>query len=148
MKGLKGNAPGFLIRGETLKSDIREGSRKVDPVVPEKLFYKIGEVSRITGVEPYILRYWESEFEVLEPQKSKTGQRHYRKGDIELILKVKRLLYEEGYTIAGARRRLIAEGKRREAPSKLINREGVIAFQTLKKVREGLESIFNILNQK
>jgi len=148
MKGLEGKAPGFLIRSDTLKSDIREGPGEVNPVVPEKLFYKIGEVSRITGVEPYILRYWESEFEALEPQKSKTGQRHYRKRDIELILKVKKLLYEEGYTIAGARRRLLAEGKRREAPSKLINREGVLAFQTLKKVRDGLESIFNILNQK
>ncbi len=73
---------------------------------PEKLFYKIGEVSRITGVEPYVLRYWETEFPFLRPRKSRSGQRLYLKKDIEMIFEIKRLLYEEKYTIEGVRKRL------------------------------------------
>ena len=71
-----------------------------------KLYYRIGEVSQITGVKPYVLRYWESEFRLMAPHKSRSKQRLYRQKDIETILHIKRLLYEERYTIAGARRRL------------------------------------------
>ncbi|MDH5202912.1 MAG: MerR family transcriptional regulator [Nitrospirota bacterium] len=74
--------------------------------LPDKLFYKIGEVSQIVGVEPYVLRYWESEFPFLKPRKSRSGQRVYVKKTIELILEVKKLLYEERYTIEGVRKRL------------------------------------------
>ncbi len=73
---------------------------------PEKLFYKIGEVSRVVGVESYVLRYWETEFSFLNPRKSKSGQRIYAKNDVDLILKIKHLLYEEKYTIGGVRRKL------------------------------------------
>ncbi|BCB96491.1 transcription regulator protein [Dissulfurispira thermophila] len=73
---------------------------------PEKLFYKIGEVSRIVGIESYVLRYWETEFPFLTPKKSKSGQRIYTKKDIDLILQIKRLLYDERYTIDGVRRKL------------------------------------------
>lgn len=76
---------------------------------PDKLFYKIGEVSRIADVEPYVLRYWESEFPFLKPRKSKSGQRVYVKKDLELILEIKQLLYSERYTIEGVRKRF-AEG--------------------------------------
>ena len=72
----------------------------------EKLFYTIGQVSQLLGLKPYILRYWETEFKVLKPQKSVTGQRMYRKKDIEAALTIKRLLYDEKYTIAGATKRL------------------------------------------
>ena len=71
-----------------------------------KLYYRIGEVSQITGVKPYVLRYWESEFRLMTPQKSRSKQRLYRRKDIEAILHIKRLLYEERYTIAGARKQL------------------------------------------
>lgn len=71
-----------------------------------KLYYRIGEVSRITGVKPYVLRYWESEFRWMAPGKSRSQQRLYRKRDIEVIQLIKRLLYEERFTIAGARKRL------------------------------------------
>jgi len=84
-----------------------------------KLYYRIGEVSQITGVKPYVLRYWESEFRLMAPQKSRSRQRLYRQKDIEAILHIKRLLYEERYTIAGARRRLRelgAERVRSESP--------------------------------
>ena len=73
---------------------------------PDKLFYKIGEVSRIVGVEPYVLRYWETEFSFLKPRKNKSGQRVYIKKDVELLLAIKRLLYQERYTIEGVRKRL------------------------------------------
>lgn len=72
----------------------------------DKLFYKIGEVSRITEVEPYVLRYWESEFPFLRPRKSSSGQRVYVKKDLELIIQIKKLLYDERYTIEGVRKRL------------------------------------------
>lgn len=73
--------------------------------LPDKLFYKIGEVSRITEVEPYVLRYWESEFPFLRPRKSKSGQRVYVKKDLTTILEIKKLLYSERYTIEGVRKR-------------------------------------------
>jgi DNA-binding transcriptional MerR regulator len=72
----------------------------------EKIFYKIGEASKIVGVEPYVLRYWETEFSFLKPKKSKSGQRIYTKDDIEIALQIKHLLYEEKYTIDGVRRKL------------------------------------------
>ncbi|HMK61040.1 MAG TPA: MerR family transcriptional regulator [Dissulfurispiraceae bacterium] len=73
---------------------------------PEKLFYKIGEASRLLGVETYVLRYWESEFPFLNPRKSKAGQRIYTKRDVDLLLLIKRLLHEERYTIDGVRKKL------------------------------------------
>jgi DNA-binding transcriptional MerR regulator len=87
--------------------------------LPDKQFFKIGEVSRITGVKPHVLRYWESEFSSIRPQKTKTNQRLYRRRDVELLLLVKQLLYQEGFTIAGANRRLRelhseADARRRE----------------------------------
>jgi len=72
---------------------------------PDKLFYKIGEVSKIADVEPYVLRYWETEFPFLKPRKNKSGQRVYVKRDLELVLQIKRLLYEERYTIEGVRKK-------------------------------------------
>lgn len=75
-------------------------------IIPEKLFFKIGEVCELAGVQAHVLRYWESEFPMLAPQKNRAGQRVYRKRDVEIALRVKELLYEEQYTIAGAKKRL------------------------------------------
>jgi DNA-binding transcriptional MerR regulator len=72
----------------------------------EKDFYRIGEVSRLTDLKPFVLRYWETEFPMLEPVKSPSGHRLYRQEDVEMVLRIKRLLYDEGFTIAGARRHL------------------------------------------
>ena len=72
--------------------------------IPDKLFYSIGEAAAIAGVKPHVLRYWENEFSSLQPQKNESGQRVYRRKDIETILHIKNLLYKEGYTIAGARK--------------------------------------------
>lgn len=81
---------------------------------PDKLFYKIGEVSKYTGIEPYVLRYWETEFQFLRPRKSKSGQRIYVKKDLELIIRIKELLYNERLTIEGVRRRLSDAGMGRK----------------------------------
>src|SRR5688572_26554244 len=78
----------------------------VRPVIPEKLFFKIGEVCELAGVQAHVLRYWESEFPMLAPQKNRAGQRVYRKRDVEIALRIKELLYEDQYTIAGAKKRL------------------------------------------
>ncbi len=76
------------------------------PQPPSKLFYRIGEVSRLTGLEPYVLRYWETEFSQIRPDKGRSGQRLYKKKDLDQILLIKNLLYKEGYTISGARKKL------------------------------------------
>src|SRR6267143_3221536 len=76
----------------------------------EQKLYRIGEVSRLTELKPFVLRYWESEFPMLEPVKSPTGHRMYRQEDVDLVFKIKRLLYDEGFTIAGARRHLRENG--------------------------------------
>ena len=79
------------------------------PEIPDKLYFKIGEVSELLGVEPYVLRYWETEFRVLAPKKSGTGHRLYRRKDVELLLRIKHLLYVKRFTIEGARQTLQTE---------------------------------------
>jgi DNA-binding transcriptional MerR regulator len=90
--------------------------------IPNKLFFKIGEVCEITDTQPYVLRYWESEFPALAPAKNSSGQRIYRRKDIETVLRIKQLLYEEGFTIAGAKKRLEAEmGGRGATPAAMAS---------------------------
>ena len=84
--------------------------------LPDKIYFKIGEVAEIVGVEPYVLRYWETEFPALKPSKSRSQQRMYRKRDVELLLKIKKLLYEDMYTIAGAKRQLLRGGEKSSPP--------------------------------
>src|SRR5882757_6486319 len=81
-------------------------SLTVDVLIPEKLYFRIGEVSRLCRLPAYVLRFWETEFPQLKPVKSSTGQRMYRRKDVEAVLRIKKLLYEEGFTIAGARQQL------------------------------------------
>ncbi len=88
-------------------------SKPLQPLqAPNKLFYRIGEVSRLTGLEQYVLRYWETEFPQIRPDKGRSGQRLYTRKDLDAILRIKQLLYKEGYTIAGARKKL--NGKEEE----------------------------------
>jgi DNA-binding transcriptional MerR regulator len=84
--------------------------------IPDKLFFKIGEVCEIVGVQAHVLRYWETEFPMLQPQKNRSGQRTYRRKDVEMALRIKELLYDEGFTIAGAKRKL---GGEHRGPSRL-----------------------------
>jgi DNA-binding transcriptional MerR regulator len=105
-------------------------------VPEEKKFFRIGEVSRIIGVEPYVLRYWESEFPQIRPVRADTNQRTYQKKDLELIMEIKRLLYEEKLTIEGARQRL-KQKKERTA----VANSGLI-----EEVKADLQTILNTLS--
>lgn len=78
----------------------------MDPRIPDKAYFRIGEVAKIAGVEPYVLRFWESEFGSLQPGKGKTNRRQYSREDVELVLTIRDLLYDQGFTIAGARKQL------------------------------------------
>lgn len=105
--------------------------------IPDKLYFKIGEVARIVGVEPYVLRFWESEFPILSPQKAESGHRVYRRKDVETVMRIKELLYQKRYTIAGARKRLnprSADGTDERTDD------------TLERVRHGLEDILTLLD--
>lgn len=116
------------------------------PRIPDKLYFKIGEVSRLTKVEPYVLRYWESEFKMVNPQKSRSNQRVYRRRDIELILEIKRLLYKEGYTLEGAKRRLRAIQRQRDKQLELnLQGEKGRYLKGLKTIKDGLHSIRRLL---
>jgi DNA-binding transcriptional MerR regulator len=88
------------------------------PEIPDKLYFRIGEVSRLAGIKPYVLRFWETEFPLLGPKKSSTGQRLYRRKDVEVVLEIKRLLYEQRFTIEGARNLLDARSKTARAAQK------------------------------
>ena len=81
-------------------------------MIPEKLFFKIGEVCELAGVQAHVLRYWETEFPMLAPQKNRSGQRTYRRRDVEIALRIKQLLYDEQYTIAGAKKKLANDSSR------------------------------------
>src|ERR1700745_3236790 len=87
-----------------------------DPEIPNKLYFRIGEVAKLAGIKPYVLRFWESEFNGLGPKKSGTGHRLYRRKDVEMVLEIKRLLYEERFTIEGARKFLETRSKPEPAP--------------------------------
>ena len=118
-----------------------------DPVIPDKLYFRIGEVARLCRLPAYVLRFWETEFPLLKPVKSSTGQRMYRQRDVENVLRIKRLLYEEGFTISGARQHLRAEAKPAKLQSGLLfPRKG--PHDSLKKVRQGLQEILGILSKK
>ncbi|NWF94168.1 MAG: MerR family transcriptional regulator [Syntrophaceae bacterium] len=118
------------------------------PISAERLYYRIGEVSRITGLKPHVLRYWESEFKVIKPYKAGSLQRLYRKKDLDLLLRIKKLLYEEGFTIAGAKRKIRdlerAEGKQMKLKL-LEKRSGETNHDLLSAIREELQGIRNML---
>ncbi|HVW85651.1 MAG TPA: MerR family transcriptional regulator [Bryobacteraceae bacterium] len=85
------------------------GSESPHTAIPDKLFFRIGEVSQMIGVEPYVLRYWETEFRGLSPKKSSSGQRMFRRKDVELLFRIRHLLYERKFTIEGARKALLSD---------------------------------------
>ncbi|MDA8213781.1 MAG: MerR family transcriptional regulator [Nitrospiraceae bacterium] len=114
---------------------------------PEKLFYKIGEVSRIVGVESYVLRYWETEFPILEPRKSKSGQRIYTKRDIDLILQIKKLLYDEKYTIDGVRRKLGGNILQAESAASEVTSEEITA-EEMPERKIDTENILNMVKDR
>jgi DNA-binding transcriptional MerR regulator len=114
--------------------------------IPDKLFFRIGEVSQLVGVEPYVLRYWESEFPGLSPKKSSTGQRMFRRKDVELLLHIKHLLYNEKFTIEGARKALKAGKGVEEKPLEIVTQEELFPTpDPLPGIRQELVAILKLL---
>lgn len=111
---------------------------KSESPIPDKLYFRIGEVSRIAGVPTSVLRFWESAFARIKPQRTEAGQRLYRRADVELILTIKHLLYEKKYTIKGARRHLSTHGQKQ--PS------GPARGDLLREIRNELQSIRDLLD--
>ena len=123
----------------------------------EKDFYRIGEVSRLTNLKPFVLRYWETEFPMLEPVKSSSGHRLYRQEDVAMVLRIKRLLYDEGFTIAGARRHLREQNGSGENDGVTSNAAGggaaegaehLLSRKMLLDLRDTLRAFLTLLERK
>ena len=128
-----------------------EGNSHSEPAIPAKNLFRIGEVSRLTSTKQFVLRYWETEFPMLQPVKSPKGHRLYRREDIEKVFLIKRLLYDEGFTIAGARRHLreqnnsdgaAAAEDKAEQPSLALNRK------VLLDLRDSLRSFLTLFERE
>lgn len=118
------------------------------PEIPDKLFFRIGEVSQIVGVEAYVLRYWESEFPGLSPRKSSTGQRMFRRKDVELLLRIKHLLYSQKFTIEGARKALQEKTKAAARPTpQPAQQPSLFAPSPLPEIRRQVQEILQLLAQ-
>ena len=124
----------------------RVTKKSAEIVIPDKLYFRIGEVAELCQLPTYVLRFWETEFPQLKPTKSSTGQRMYRRRDVENVVAVKRLLYDEGFTIAGARERLKAESRPTKGQTlpfpKKTSKDGI------RRVRQGLQEILQILSSR
>jgi DNA-binding transcriptional MerR regulator len=121
-----------------------------EPEIPDKLYFRIGEVAKLAGIKPYVLRFWESEFSALGPKKSGTGHRLYRRKDVELVLEIKRLLYEERFTIEGARKVLESKPKSEANPAPPSRQAAPFLSTTAlyQEIRRELTEILGILNQR
>lgn len=126
------------------KSTARK-SASGEVIIPDKIYFRIGEVGRLCGLPCYVLRFWETEFPQLKPSKGSTGQRMYRRLDVENALRIKKLLYEEGFTIAGARQQLRAD-KRKQTPLPFAAPSA--SLPQLKQVRQGLREVLGLLSSK
>jgi DNA-binding transcriptional MerR regulator len=118
------------------------------PEIPDKLYFRIGEVSRLVGVKPYVLRYWETEFPAIAPRKAGSSHRLYRRKDVEALLEIKRLLYEKRFTIEGARKALAARDKPAPARGRRRSPQGeLFAGQAdLTSIRRELKEILKLLS--
>ena len=107
---------------------------ETDSRIPEKLFFKIGEVCELIKVQPHVLRYWETEFPMLAPQKNRAGQRVYRRKDVEMVMRIRDLLYEEKFTIAGAKKKLLDETRSGSGRAKIAAREPALAEESAEPI--------------
>ncbi|MCZ6515285.1 MAG: MerR family transcriptional regulator [Acidobacteria bacterium] len=117
----------------------------VEPVLPDKLYFRMREVSKLTRTEPYVLRFWETKFPQLKPTKTRSGHRLFRREDIRTILEIRNLLYTQGFTIAGARKRLSSESKKSAASRILAARGNAGDFRA---VQRELERILTMLSRR
>ncbi len=164
--GFSGMRQGLTTRYREVKSELYSGNGSVqlttvmavkaksgakkkhveEVIIPDRLYFRIGEVAELCDLPTYVLRFWETEFSQLRPTKGSTGQRMYRRSDVETALRIKRLLYEEGFTIPGAREHLKHE-------SRSVRKQAPLLFPVkppdddLKRVRQGLREILGILSR-
>ena len=117
----------------------------MDVRIPEKLFYKIGEVAEVAGVRTSVLRFWESEFPFLKPVKSGSGQRLYSQSEIDLVLQVKHLLYDEKFTIEGVKKRITSKGKLIKTEELFADSGTIDCSEVLKTVRHELRLLRDLL---
>lgn len=131
-----------------LRQARKSGATKNDDIhIPDKLYFRIGEVARLCKLPAYVLRFWETEFPQLKPSKSSTGQRLYRRRDVENVVEIKRLLYGEGFTIAGARQQLLID-KRTAKKQEALPFLHAPARDGLRRVRHELKEILGILSAR
>ncbi len=123
--------------------------QKIAPevVIPEKLYFRMGEVSRLTKIEPYVLRFWESKFPKLKPHKARSGHRLYRREDVKIVLTIKDLLYRQGFTIAGAKKRLLDQTRKTSTVSGMTKFKGKEPGE-LRVVKQELQGILTFLSRK
>ena len=118
----------------------------VDPnAIPDKPFFKIGDAARLCALKPYVLRYWETEFHSIKPQKTKSGQRLYRRQDLELLLRIRNLLYDQRFTIEGARTRLRELGHDETAPPTLPPPE--VDVETMRKIKHAVIELIGLVEE-
>ncbi len=137
-------------RLEERPTELAGGDAKAEPLIPDKLYFRIGEVARLAAVKPYVLRFWESEFPGLGPQKSGTGHRLYRRKDVQMVFEIKRLLYEKRFTIAGARKMLATKPPQRSERPKAVQQGDLFAktpSYVIVELRRELREILSLLNQ-
>src|SRR5690349_17631620 len=128
-------------------SDAVPESVPATPEIPNKLYFKIGEVSNLLTVEPYVLRFWETEFPKLAPKKTDKGQRMYRRKDVELLLQIKHLLYEKKFTIEGARQFLQGASKVIAKPQPVQTQGALFGNDALPEIRKELAAILELLSK-
>ena len=133
-------------RGRASKAAQHHQGPQAEVSIPEKLYFRIGEVSELTQTKSYVLRFWETEFPMLKPVKSRTGQRLYRREDVQTVLEIKRLLYEKGFTIEGARKELSKNSKGGEDQKELF--QPGVDSAPLGLIRRELQSILTIVSRK
>lgn len=138
------------VKAQQKKGDNARVSSPV-PEIPDKLYFRIGEVSRLAGVPAYVLRFWETEFPGLSPKKSGTGQRLYRRKEVELVLEIRKLLYEQRFTIEGARKALAARGLGEPPPPPSPADQGQLfdpKAEALARIRQELEELRDLLSRE
>ena len=129
------------------RKSARKAKKSSEIIIPDKLYFRIGEVAQLCHLPAYVLRFWETEFPQLKPIKSSTGQRMYKRRDVIDVLRIRQLLYEEGFTIAGARQQLRAEAqteKKQQTPLPFPRHDGA----QLALLRHGLQEILGILSAR
>lgn len=131
-----------------VRSTVQAAPQGAQQEIPNRLYFRIGDVSKLTGIKPYVLRYWESEFPAIAPKKSGTGQRLYRRKDVELVLEIKHLLYEKRFTIEGARKAISGKSRTptpKPAPKPAQQDLFAAPGPDLTAIREELRAILSIL---